>query len=257
MIDITLLTQAFTLLLYLGMFWFGVSLMLSRNDVADIGWGLNAVVLCLVLLTSSTLFFGVLIPALLIVVWGVRLAWHISRRVMRTEEDSRYAAWRASWGKWFEVRSLVQVFLLQSVLLWIVLMPMLLIFAAEDLGVTVFTWIGGIVWFMGFMVESLADHQLGNFVRNVSNKGKIMQSGLWRYSRHPNYFGEIVQWWGIGIVALGVPYGWIGLVGPWAITMLILFVSGVPLAEARMAKKQGFEDYKQKTSVLVPWFISQ
>jgi steroid 5-alpha reductase family enzyme len=113
------------------------------------------------------------------------------------------------------------------------------------------------VWVAGFTIETLADKQLRQFISNPANKGHLMTRGLWRYSRHPNYFGELTMWWGLGIIALGVPNGLIGLLGPALISHLIIFVSGIPPTEKAFQGRIGWDEYKRRTSVLVPWFVRQ
>jgi steroid 5-alpha reductase family enzyme len=112
---------------------------------------------------------------------------------------------------------------------------------------------GVCVWLFGFLFESVGDAELARFARDPHNRGKILQSGLWQYTRHPNYFGEVVQWWGIWLLAVGVPGGWFGIVGPLTITFLILKVSGIPMLEKKMAENPDFAEYKRRTSVFLPW----
>ena len=121
-----------------------------------------------------------------------------------------------------------------------------------DLGIIEFLGIG--IFLFGLLFETIADYQLNRFKRIASNKGKIMDRGLWRLSRHPNYFGEVVLWWGIFVFSLRVQYSLAGIIGPLAITGLILFFSGVPILEERFAKRPGYEEYKQRTSRFIPWF---
>ena len=111
---------------------------------------------------------------------------------------------------------------------------------------------GTLVWILGFLFESIGDKQLKDFLAKAENKGRIMDNGLWRYTRHPNYFGEVTQWWGIGIIALTSDYGMIGLIGPAVITFLIVKVSGVPLLENKYADNPAYQAYKKRTSMLVP-----
>jgi steroid 5-alpha reductase family enzyme len=108
------------------------------------------------------------------------------------------------------------------------------------------------VWVIGFFFESVGDAQLSRFIKDPANKGKLMQSGLWKYTRHPNYFGEVTQWWGLWIIALSVSYGWLGIIGPLTITTLILKVSGIPLLEKSMEGNPEFQEYKKRTSVFFP-----
>jgi steroid 5-alpha reductase family enzyme len=111
---------------------------------------------------------------------------------------------------------------------------------------------GVVFWTFGFIFESIADRQLARFVGNKANKGKVLSTGLWRFSRHPNYFGELVQWWAIGIIALQTAHGWIGLLGPALLTFLIVFVSGIPPIENRRKDNAAYQAYKKRTSPLIP-----
>ena len=121
---------------------------------------------------------------------------------------------------------------------------------ADWIVVPAFVLAGLIVWMVGFVFETVGDLQLEAFVAH--NPGKLMTKGLWKYSRHPNYFGEMTQWVGIGVMALSVDYGWVSLIGPFVITYLLLFVSGIPPAERRSSKRPGWDDYKRRTSAVVP-----
>ncbi len=234
--------------------WFAVGVVTRRNDVADIAWGLGFVLLAWVsymispLKTPSGLVINILIS-----IWGVRLAWHIFQRNRKKGEDERYAVWRREWGKWFYMRSFGQVFMLQGVLLYLIAFPFLfhhLIAARQTFSLV--DGLGFVIWVFGFCFESLADAQLKTFISDPQNKGHVMKSGLWRYSRHPNYFGEVIQWWGIFLYAVSLPNGIITIIGPLTITSLILFVSGVPLLEKKYAGRPDFEKYKQETSVFIP-----
>ncbi len=248
-----MILQVALLLASLTCAWFIISLILKRNDVADMAWGFNAVCISAFLFASyAAESVTARTIATLIIVWGVRLSWHIGRRIARTDEDHRYATWRKQWGTWFIVRSFLQVYVLQSVLLFIVISPLLIASRSSDTRIGPVAMVGTAVWIIGFIVETMADRQLSAFVRDAKSKGKLMMNGLWRYSRHPNYFGEVVQWWGIGIIAFAAASAWLSFAGPISITLLILFVSGVPLAEARMATKPGFAEYKKRTSIFVP-----
>ncbi len=242
--------------------WFVLSILKKRNDVADVAWGLGFVLLAWGgLFASGSISERAVIVLLLVSVWGVRLAWHIARRHRGKPEDFRYAKWRTEWGKWFLLRSFGQVYLLQGFLLFLVSTPVLLIMwsGGESLlrgtgyPLGILDGVGLVIWLVGFFFESVGDKQLALFLRDETNKGKLMQSGLWRYTRHPNYFGEVMQWWGIFIMALSVPFGWLGVVGPLTITFLILKVSGVPLLEQKMAEHPDFAAYKAQTSLFFPW----
>lgn len=230
-----------------------VALLRRRNDVADIAWGLGFVVLAwLSFFFATTHEWQAIAVNLLVTLWGVRLAWHIFKRHRNKSEDSRYAAWRKQWGRAFYLRSYLQVFLLQGVFLFLIVSPVLLLNQAVRTTNSLAVYLGIAIWLGGFFFESVADAQLARFVRNPANTGKIMQSGLWRYSRHPNYFGEVTMWWGIFVVALSVPNGIYTIVGPLTITTLILFVSGIPLLEKRYKSQPAYQEYSRRTSVFIP-----
>ncbi len=190
---------------------------------------------------------------LLVTVWGIRLAWHIHKRNRGKTEDYRYAEWRKTW-RWFYLRSYFQVYVLQGTLLFLVVFPVLLINQINGESINTLDLIGLLVWLIGFFFESIGDAQLARFIKDPSNKGRVLQSGLWKFTRHPNYFGEVTQWWGIWILALSVPNGWIGIIGPLTITFLILKVSGIPMLEKKMIENPAFQEYAQKTSMFIPWF---
>jgi steroid 5-alpha reductase family enzyme len=233
--------------------WFVVSLVKKRNDVADVAWGLG-----FILMSWTSMYlagdFGMrgLIVSLLVSIWGLRLAWHIHNRNKGKTEDYRYLAWRNEWGKWFYLRSYLQVYLLQGALLFLIVFPVLLINRSVGSGLGLLDIIGVVVWLIGFYFESVGDAQLAKFIKDPANKGKLMQSGLWSYTRHPNYFGEVVQWWGIWLIALSLPMGWIGIVGPLTISILILKVSGIPMLERKMEENPAFADYKRRVSKFFP-----
>lgn len=230
-----------------------VSVVKKRNDVADIAWGLGFVTLAWVSLIYSGIFqVRSLLVTILVSIWGFRLASHIYRRNHNKPEDYRYAAWRKEWGGWFYLRSYAQVFLLQGVLLFLIAAPVLFINNGMNEQLSLFDGLGMLVWVVGFYFESLGDAQLSHFISNPLNKGKIMQYGLWKYTRHPNYFGEVAQWWGLFIFTLSAPYGIFTIIGPITITFLILFVSGIPLLEKKYAQRADFEEYKKRTSMFFP-----
>ena len=240
------------LFLYMNL-WFILAVARKRNDVADIAWGPGFVVMAWgAMITEGKWGMSALLVNILVTVWGLRLAWHIFRRNRNKGEDFRYLEWRKSWGKWFYFRSYFQVFMLQGVLLFIIVLPVLIINKNGFRTLGWFDLAGILVWCTGFIVEASADRQLAEFVKKPSNKGKILQTGLWRYSRHPNYFGEVVQWWGLFLIALSLPDGWMTFPGPITITLLILFVSGVPLLEKKYAGRPDWEEYKNKTSIFFP-----
>lgn len=241
---------ALALFLYMSA-WFIVACLLRRNDIADIAWGLGFVLMSWLAFSFSEMSLRSVLVNILVTIWGLRLAWHIARRNLRKPEDSRYAAWRATW-KHFYLRSYFQIFLLQGVFLYVILLPVLFIHASASESLHLLDALGVMIWVIGFFFESVGDRQLKDFLKDPANKGKIMDQGLWAYSRHPNYFGEVLQWWGIFLLAASLPYGYLTIVSPVTITLLILFVSGVPILEKKYAGRPDFEAYKKRTSMFIP-----
>lgn len=249
----TLLTLEILLVFLYMTTWFFISLWKKRNDLADIAWGLG-----FILITLSSLFYQnnfslrAILVALLVLAWGLRLSIHIFLRNKNKKEDFRYKKWRAEWGKLFYIRSYLQIFLLQGLLMLTIALPVIIVMAYSHSPLAWLDLIGLLVWLTGFYFEASADYQLKRFLAHPANQGRIMTQGVWRYSRHPNYFGEIAQWWGIFIIALSVPYGLYGIIGPLAITLLILKVSGVPMLEKRYQDNPAYQEYKKKTSIFFP-----
>ncbi len=237
-------------------FWFIVSLIKKRNDVADIAWGLGFVMLAWVSYGMGNMSTIGLIVSSLVTLWGVRLALHIYKRNRNKTEDPRYLEWRNAWGAWFYIRSYFQVYILQGILLYMISLSVLMLNQSSFESVGVLTVIGLSVWALGFFFEAVGDRQLANFIKNPDNKGKLMMSGLWAYTRHPNYFGEVTQWWGIWLIVVSLPFGIvahaIALISPLTISVLILKVSGIPMLEKRMASHPDFAEYKRKVSIFIP-----
>ncbi len=233
---------------------FIVALIRKRNDIADVGWGLGFILVAI----SSLLLNGVLTPRktlilALVVIWGLRLAIHIFMRNRGKKEDYRYKQWREDWGSNWVIRSYLQVFLLQGVFMLMVTFPLMLAMTYDVRPLGLLDIAGVIVWGTGFFFESVGDYQLTQFLRNPANRGKIMKYGLWRYTRHPNYFGEVTQWWGVFLIVLSVANAWMGIIGPLTISFLILKVSGIPMLEKPFEGKPEWEEYKRRTSAFFPW----
>ena len=188
-------------------------------------------------------------------VWGLRLGAHLVRRNAGRGEDPRYQAMRRHHGVRFARVSLVTAFGLQGVLQWVVALPLLLAQIAPGeprLGALDFA--GLAVFALGLFFETVGDAQLARFKADPSNAGRVMDRGLWRYTRHPNYFGDCAAHWGMFLVALATPWGWPGAIGPLSMTVLLLRVSGVALLERSIGKRRpGYADYQRRTSAFVPW----
>lgn len=237
--------------------WFVASLIEKRNDVVDTAWGAGFVLLAWYhLFVAPDPSDRSFLLALLVTVWGVRLVWHISRRNHGKNEDFRYEAWRAQWGNNVYIRSYFEVFMLQG-LLMVAISSAYVLAVRSPYRVTLgwLDWAALGIWLTGFFFETVGDWQLMQYKKNPNHKGMIMTRGLWQYTRHPNYFGEVAQWWGIYIIAAGVLEGWFwALLSPLTITILILFVSGVSLLEKKYAGREDWEAYVKKTNKFFPWF---
>lgn len=249
------LTLAFIALLVYMCGLFVISLLVKNNGVADIGYGVAfMVVITAVLAQTTNIEPFTLILALLPFFWGTRLSTRIYLKNKGKPEDFRYKAWRDAWGKSFVIRSLLQVYLLQGLVVFVVSLPVTLALVYPKVEPNfALAYLGLAVWVVGFFFEVVADYQLDQFIKNPQNKGLIMMRGLWKYSRHPNYFGESTMWVGIALISLAlssVPL--VALVSPLLITSLLLKVSGVPLLEKRWEGNSAWEAYKRRTSVFIP-----
>lgn len=242
---------------HLGFF---LSLLIKRNDIADIMWGLGFVIQVLgsllyqeLFYTDQTVFQNLITVAVLI--WGLRLSIFIFIRNKGQAEDFRYKKWRKQWGKSFLIRTYFQIFFLQSILLFLIVYPVVWVnFFHEANPDILFFGIGFLIWLVGFLFESIADYQKYRFKQKAHKEDAFIQSGLWKYSRHPNYFGEVTLWWGIFFMAFSLfpmPYF---IISPLTITILILFISGIPLLEAKYKDNPEYQRYKQNTSAFIPWF---
>ncbi len=191
------------------------------------------------------------IVLVLITVASLRLFTHITWRNWGEEEDRRYQKIRENNEPNFALKSLYIVFGLQALIAWVVSLPLLAASAGQaPLGPI--DYIGIALWFVGFVFEAGGDYQLSRFKADPGNKGKVLDSGLWRYSRHPNYFGNAAIWWGFGLIALGAGAWW-ALVSPVVMTFLLLKVSGVSLLEADIGdRRPAYADYVERTSAFIP-----
>ena len=232
---------------------FLIALVKKDNSIVDIAWGGGFIVVSiLTFFLDGEITLRSLIVTCLVVVWGSRLAVYIYIRHRGKGEDFRYARWRNEWGKWFILRSFFQIFLLQGLLLMIISYSVILVNNSSKEGLGILDYIGVLVWLIGFFFEAVGDYQLSRFKRKPENKGKIMTEGLWRFTRHPNYFGEAVMWWGIFLITLSVRYGWTAVISPLVITFLLLRVSGVILLEKKYKKNEEYAEYARRTNAFLP-----
>ena len=241
------------LYMVLGFFtvFFIVAQIIKNNSIVDIGWGLGFVLVTWALF----LLFGSINPVtiitnILISMWGLRLFYHILKRNLFEAEDFRYANWRKAWGKWIVPRAFLQVFMLQGILQFAIGSTSYYV----NINELTFSWtsiIGVVVWFVGYFFEVVGDRQLKNHIKDP-NKTGLLTTGLWRHTRHPNYFGEALLWWGLYVFVLlnGAP--WYLVISPIVITSVLYFISP-PLLEKSMEKREGWHEYAMHTSMFVPF----
>jgi steroid 5-alpha reductase family enzyme len=233
---------------------FFIAIKIKDNSIADIAWGLGFIVIDVALiLQTKTIHTPQLIMSLLIMIWGLRLSGYIYLRKRNMPEDFRYQEFRKKWGAHYIIGSYLQVFLLQMFLLLLIATP-LFIAHENDSVFSLYTLFGAIIAVIGFSMEVLSDFQMAQFKKDVKNKGKIIQTGLWRYSRHPNYFGESLFWWGIACIAYPLSNHFLWLISPIVITILVRYISGVPLLEKKYQSNPEFQLYAKRTACFVPWF---
>ncbi len=247
------IAAAFALIAMMTLFWL-VSLMLKNSSIVDISWGLGFILVAW-LDYALSIFVS---PAkwlmlILVHIWGLRLALYMFIR-NRRKEDFRYAKWREQYGERWWWYSYIQVFLLQAGVAWIIAAPILAIRVTDGIpplsGLDI---LGALLWCIGFYFEAVGDWQLIRFKADPVNKGKVLTSGLWKYSRHPNYFGDAVLWFGLYLIAANAGAWWT-IYSPLLLTFILLRVSGVTMLEKAMRSRPGYEDYIQRTSAFIPWF---
>jgi steroid 5-alpha reductase family enzyme len=236
-----------------SVFWL-FSLVRRDAGVADIAWGLLFVAIAWASFVGGDQRTPMLLAALLTSLWGLRLALHIGRRNLgEAEEDRRYARMRRKRPGIFWLWSYPMVFLLQGVLALLVAMPLYSLGFADQESVGLLSWLGVAVFAIGLAFEAIGDAQLTRFRRDPSTKGQVMDRGLWRYTRHPNYFGDATVWWGLWLVAVGSGAAWWTFVGPLLMSYLIVRVSGVKMLEADMAERRpAYREYMERTSAFFP-----
>lgn len=248
---IPLCCLAFASLMFFTLF-FLIAIYRRDNSTVDIAWGLSFILIAIFSLSYS--FFGVrqLVTIALVILWGLRLATHIYFRNRGKGEDFRYAKWRQDWGNWWVVRSYFQIYLLQWLLMLAVATPIIMINLTPTSPFWLLDYLGVAIWFVGFFFETVGDWQLTRFKKNKKNTGKIMTKGLWAWTRHPNYFGEAVLWWGIGLMAFAQTNNLVVFIGPLLIDYLLLKVSGIPLLENKYLGRDDWKKYAAKTSAFWP-----
>jgi steroid 5-alpha reductase family enzyme len=244
------------ILVFMTILWL-ISLALKNSSIVDIFWGSGFVVTAWIafLLTPDGALLRKALICGLTTIWGLRLSFHILVRNWGKGEDFRYRAWREEEGArwwWF---SFFKVFLLQGILMWVIAVPLVAAQIAPLPARLTFLDLAGVVlWAIGFFFEAAGDWQLARFKADPVNRGKLMSAGVWRYSRHPNYFGDSAQWWGYYLMTAAAGGYWT-IFSPVLMTALLVRVSGVALLERTLKEtKPGYREYVESTSAFVPWF---
>lgn len=237
-----------------------LSLWLRDASVVDRYWGVGFCVLFAIALSEARfLTFRAGLVLCLLLVWGLRLSVYIHFRNRGKPEDPRYQQMRQKYGSHFWWKSFFLVFLLQGMLQWMLCSPLVFIclFPQSD-RFTAFDVLGVSLWVFGFLFEAISDFQMSQFKKNPTNRGKVCRVGLWSYSRHPNYFGETVLWWGYWVLCLNTTLGLWTIYSPMLMTFLLLRVSGVTLLESQLKNsKAGYEDYIREVPAFVPFWTGK
>jgi steroid 5-alpha reductase family enzyme len=238
------------LLVYMSL-WFVIARRRGRLDTVDIAWGGGFVLVAWLVAVWQPTIRSYMV-AVMVSVWAIRLTGHLAERGLRRAEDPRYLEVAKNWRRVW-LRAYFSIYVFQGLLILLIGLP---IITNAGMALPELRWLftlGYTVWAVGFYIEYKADDQLRRFKADKKNKGQILDTGLWQYSRHPNYFGELLQWWGIGLVAAQTSFGWAGLAGPLVLTYLIYYVSGIPPIEKRYANNKKYQAYKRRTNPLLPW----
>jgi len=254
---LTLFFQAsFIIFILVSLLW-GLSVIIKNVSIVDLFWGMGFVIVNAVYFYYSGDFFHRKILLLVLVtIWGLRLSLYLAWRNIGKGEDFRYQEFRKNYGAerywWF---SFFQTFLLQGALIMLVSLPLLGVNAQTNSNsLHWMDYLGILVFMIGFIFEAGGDFQLARFKNNPDNKGKVLNTGLWKYTRHPNYFGDSAVWWSFGLFSIAAGGYW-QIIGSILMTLIIIKVSGVSLLEKTLnVTKPQYRDYIQKTNSFFPWF---
>lgn len=243
--------------LLIQVIFFVVAAINKTDKVTDLSYGLTFVIMAWVLLLINQAFLPLqILLVLMVTAWGVRLSGYLFKRILAIKKDSRFDGIRENPIKF------AQFWLLQAVSVWVIMLPTLVGLSKMTGGaIGPMTLLGGAVWLLGLVIEAVADAQKFAFKNEPANRGKWIESGVWKYSRHPNYFGEMLVWWGVFLAVVPVleSLEWLSLIGPLTITGLLLFVTGIPTLEKKYDRQYSdnpeYQRYKRRTSRLIPWFV--
>ncbi len=250
------LISAITIFAYMVLV-FILAQILRNNSIVDIAWGGG-----FIFAAHATYFnadehtFAAKLVTTLVIFWGVRLGAYLLLRNWGKPEDWRYANWRKEWGKYATIRAFFQVFMLQGVMMFIISLPVTVANSYHVINerFSGLHLLGCILFAIGFYFEAVGDAQMFLFKSDKRHAGKVMNRGLWRFTRHPNYFGEVLMWWGIFFIAAPSSLWYISIWAPLTITFLLLKVSGVTMLEKKYEGHDAYSVYKQHTNAFFPWF---
>ncbi|MFA9422723.1 MAG: DUF1295 domain-containing protein [Sedimentibacter sp.] len=249
------ITVSILILVYFSVI-FVVAQILKNNSIVDSFWGPGFLLVAVYTFINSSEYNVIsALVTILVSIWALRLFTHITLRNWTKPEDYRYINMRKKWGTSFPLlKAYLNVFILQGVLLYIVALPIISVNSSIAEKINPLNLIGLVIWIIGFYFEVVGDKQLKDFKSNAANKGRLMTEGLWKYTRHPNYFGEAVMWWGIFLMSISRISHIINIISPITITFLLVFVSGVPLLENKYKDRPDFIEYCKITNKFFPWF---
>jgi steroid 5-alpha reductase family enzyme len=248
--------QGFILIMIMMTLLWVVSIIVRNVSIVDLFWGFGFV------LTAGYYFLKTdgfeprkIIILILVAIWGLRLSLYLAWRNIGEGEDYRYKEFRKKYGSRYWWVSFFQTFLLQGILMWLISAPLLgAQFYGRNISLGITDYIGFFLWITGFFFESAGDLQLARFKSNPANKNKVMDKGLWHYTRHPNYFGDSAVWWGFGFLCFATK-SYLPVLGSFLMTVIIIKVSGVGLLEKSLkVRKPKYKEYIEKTSSFIPWF---
>ncbi|MCW9046524.1 MAG: DUF1295 domain-containing protein [Gammaproteobacteria bacterium] len=249
-----IITQSFGVLipmLIMGTAFWIISLIKKDVSVVDSLWSLFFIIAGVAVINDLPVISDrAMLVLLLVTIWGLRLSAYITLRHWGHEEDHRYQTIRKNNQPGFAFKSLYMIFVFQALVAWVVALP--LFYAMNSTApLTLLDGLAVLLWLVGMFFEIVSDYQLYQFKKKPDNKGKILTQGLWKYSRHPNYFGEFLVWWGFFVFALSND-GYISIISPLLMTFLLLKFSGVSLLEKTMKARPGYEVYMKNTNAFIP-----
>lgn len=249
--------QALVLIIAMVSILWLISVIITNASIVDLFWGFGFVITnAFYFLKSGDFFTRKIIVLILVSLWGLRLTAYLSWRNIGKGEDFRYKEFRKNYGEkryWWV--SYFQTFLLQGILMWLISLPLLAVhYHTQQNGIIWIDYLAIAIWLIGIIFEAGGDFQLARFKKNPTNKGKVLNTGLWKYTRHPNYFGDSAVWWAYGLFCIASGAYW-PIIGSLLMTLLIIKVSGVSLLEKTLTnQKPEYKDYILKTSAFFPWF---